>query len=64
MSKIEKVIKEIDNLRDFYYKTAKLRSKIKKSDANHKTEEPITKPDFILAEDIEPFDKNINPSNY
>jgi len=31
MSKIEKVLKEIDNLRDFYTKTENLRNRVKKT---------------------------------
>ncbi|MDA3799107.1 MAG: hypothetical protein PF692_08515 [Kiritimatiellae bacterium] len=57
MSKIEKIIREIDNLRDFYFKTANLRSKIKKSATTHKMEVPKTNSALIVAEDIEPFDK-------
>jgi len=57
MSKIEKVIKEIDNLRDFYFKTENLRSKIKKS-ASMKTQVANkTNSNFIVAENIDTFDK-------
>jgi len=57
MSKIEKVIKDIDNLRDFYLKTDNLRSKIKKS-ASRKTQvADKTNSSFIVAEDVDAFDK-------
>jgi hypothetical protein len=57
MSKIEKVIREIDNLRDFYSRTQKLRSKIKKS-ASMKTQvADKTNSSFIVAEDVDAFDK-------
>jgi len=57
MSKIEKVIKEIDNLRDFYAKTEKLRNRVKKTAGINKVVVTKNISNFIVAEDIDAFDK-------
>ncbi len=57
MSKIEKVIKEIDNLRDFYFRTAKLRNKIQNSARTKPYVVDKIDSNFIVAEDINTFEK-------